>query len=341
VVQELANAGFPRDDISIIANNASGELSTYSDEGVADGAVTGATGGAVLGGVAGLLVGLGALTIPGVGPIIAAGPLAAALAGAGIGAAAGGLLGALVDLGIPDEEAGYYAEGVRRGGALVSVRADDDMADTAVTIMERYNPVDVESRAEEWRQSGWTGYDENAGAYTGGNLGSAGQGSGTGATQSTGATSTGYNSGDVGTTQTRELNEGQVAIPVVEEDIRIGKREVERGGVRVRSYVQEIPVEEQVNLRQERVVVERRPVDRPVTDADLTNFQQGTIELTETAEEAVVQKQARVVEEIVVGKEVEERVETIRDTVRRTDVDVEEVGTTRATGTSGTGGTNV
>ena len=117
---------------------------------------------------------------------------------------------------------------------------------------------------------------------------------------------------------------GETAIPVVEEELHVGKREVERGGVRVESRVTETPVEEQVQLREERVHVERRPVDRPVGDAE-NLFREGTLEVSERAEEAVVAKEARVVEEVVVGKEVAERTETVRETVRRTDVSVEEI----------------
>ncbi|HEV2802921.1 MAG TPA: YsnF/AvaK domain-containing protein [Pyrinomonadaceae bacterium] len=119
---------------------------------------------------------------------------------------------------------------------------------------------------------------------------------------------------------------GETTIPVVEEELQVGKREVERGGVRVESRVEEKPVTEEVQLREERVHVERRPVDRPVTDADAA-FREGTLEVTERAEEPVVSKTARVVEEVVVGKQVEEHTETVRDTVRRTDVDVQEVDT--------------
>ena len=127
---------------------------------------------------------------------------------------------------------------------------------------------------------------------------------------------------------------GEARIPVVEEQLQVGKREVERGGVRVESRVTETPVEQNVNLREERVHVERHAVDRPVADADKA-FREGTLEVTERAEEAVVAKEARVVEEVVVNKEVGERTETVRDTVRRTDVDVREVGTDRARGAKG------
>jgi uncharacterized protein (TIGR02271 family) len=125
---------------------------------------------------------------------------------------------------------------------------------------------------------------------------------------------------------------GETTIPVVEEELQVGKREVERGGVRVESHVTEKPVAQEVQLREERVHVERRPVDRPVTDADEA-FREGTLEVTERAEEAVVGKTARVVEEVVVGKQVEEHTETVRDTVRRTDVDVQEVDTKNTTRT--------
>jgi len=124
---------------------------------------------------------------------------------------------------------------------------------------------------------------------------------------------------------------GETTIPVVEEELQVGKREVERGGVRVESRVEEKPVTAEVQLREERVHVERRPVDRPVTDAD-DAFREGTLEVTERAEEAVVGKTARVVEEVVVGKQVEEHTETVNETVRRTDVEVKEVnsqGTSR------------
>jgi uncharacterized protein (TIGR02271 family) len=128
--------------------------------------------------------------------------------------------------------------------------------------------------------------------------------------------------------------QGEARLPVVEEELQVGKRQVERGGIRVYSRVEERPVEEQVSLREEHVHVERRPVDRPASEADLTNFKEGTIELTETAEVPVVAKEARVVEEVVVGKEATEHTETIRDTVRRTDVEVEQVAGSSA-GASG------
>lgn len=111
-------------------------------------------------------------------------------------------------------------------------------------------------------------------------------------------------------------------IPVVEEELQVGKREVETGGVRIRSRVVERPVEEQIRLREEHVNVERTPVDRIATEAD---FREGTIEETEHAERAVVAKEARIVEEVSLNKDVSERQETINDTVRHTEVDTEEI----------------
>lgn len=137
----------------------------------------------------------------------------------------------------------------------------------------------------------------------------------------------------------QDVSQGEYSLPVIEEQLSVGKRAVERGGVRVYSRVTETPVEETVQLREEHVTVERRPVNRAVSDADVSAFKEGTIEVTETAEEAVVAKQARVVEEVVVGKQVEERTETVRDTVRRTDVEVEQIGEDQ-TRTAGKGRAN-
>jgi stress response protein YsnF len=128
-----------------------------------------------------------------------------------------------------------------------------------------------------------------------------------------------------GTAANRNTTDTTAKIPVVEEKLNVGKRQVESGGARIRSRVIEKPVEENVRLREEHVVVNRRPVDREVTEGDLKNFQPGEMEITERAEVPVVGKQARVVEEVEVGKNVTEREETVRDTVRTTDVDVEEI----------------
>lgn len=137
-----------------------------------------------------------------------------------------------------------------------------------------------------------------------------------------GSTTTGSR-GQIGNAA-RESTEG--SIPVIREELQVGKRAVQRGGVRIFSRIVEQPVEETVRLREERVRIEREPVNRPVTDADRNLMREQTIEVTETAEEPVINKQARVVEEIRVGKDVTERTETVRDTVRHTEVETENLG---------------
>jgi hypothetical protein len=168
-VRDLEAAGFQRDDISLIANRGDTDAATTAttsdtttDRDTSTGAGTGATLGTIVGGGAGLLAGLGALAIPGLGPIVAAGWLVAALTGAGVGAAAGGLLGALTGSGLSEEESHVYAEGVRRGGNLVTVRADDSRAAEIEAIMQRHNAANTEERASSYRAGGWSRYDETA-----------------------------------------------------------------------------------------------------------------------------------------------------------------------------------
>jgi len=337
VVQDLVNGGFDRSRISIVANDAKGEYANYGHDGdtgsAAEGAGAGAVTGSVAGGVLGLLVGVGALAIPGVGPVLAAGPLAAALGstalGAGIGAAAGGLLGGLIGAGVPEDDANYYAEGVRRGGTLVTVNSSDDMAENAYDIMQRHGAVDIDERGAQWQSSGWSRFDENAQPYTSQEL----SGFNTARASSPSTMNRSTTTGTSNTTN-RTADSGETVLPVMEEEIQVGKRQVQRGGVRIFTHVTETPVEEQVTLREETVNVERHAVNRPISDADMAAFKEGTIEVTTTAEEAVVSKQARVVEEVVIDKDVSERTETIRDTVRRTDVDVEQVDATRSVGAS-------
>ena len=168
VVEDLVEIGFPRDKISLMASDAAGQYATalnHETQPVTEGDVSGAEG-ASFGAVVGGLVGLGAMLIPGIGPVIAAGPLAAVLVGAGVGATAGavtgGITASLIDLGVDDEYAGYYAEGVRRGGTLVVAHAEDDWESRVRDVMSRHNPVDISTRASEWRATGWTAFDETS-----------------------------------------------------------------------------------------------------------------------------------------------------------------------------------
>ncbi len=185
VVTELEAAGFSHENVSIVANqgvsdayNTAPTTTTATTTGdytsavttapaASTGAGTGASIGTIIGGGAGLLAGIGALAIPGIGPIIAAGWLVAALTGAGAGAAAGGLLGSLTGAGIPEDHAHVYAEGVRRGSTLVTVRADDAQVTEAEAIMAKYSPVDVAQRGTDYRGTGgWDRFDESRGAMT-------------------------------------------------------------------------------------------------------------------------------------------------------------------------------
>ena len=288
VVKDLVASGFHRDDIGFMANekqSAPSDADTSAEGSkAASGALAGAGTGAAIGGVAGLALALAPLAIPGVGPIIAAGPIAAALTGAGIGAVAGGLIGGLTRLGVSEDDAHYYAEGVRRGGILVTVSAANERdADNAVAILKRHGAVDIDERATEWKKQGWKGrFDADAAPM--------------------GATSS------------------ERTIPVTEEELVVGKRNVEHGGVRVYSRVIEQPVSETVELEEEHVDVQRRPANRPASgDA----FREQSFEMRERAEEPVVEKRAKVVEEVTVGKKRSKSARTVQDTVRKTDVEVE------------------
>jgi uncharacterized membrane protein len=166
--RDLLAAGITRDDISVMAREAieRGELvDAERREPGGSSAAVGMGAGAALGGLGGLLVGLGLLTIPGIGPVLAAGPLASALAGAGLGAVGGAFVGALVDLGIPEDEAEQLAEAVRRGGILLAARVDDETIDRVVEIMEHHGALDVAERVKEWRGAGWSRFDHAAEPY--------------------------------------------------------------------------------------------------------------------------------------------------------------------------------
>jgi len=180
-----------------------------------------------------------------------------------------------------------YDEAVRHGNYVVTaIAATEEKSEIASEVMAHHHPVDIEEHSSEWLGG------ENQMAT------------------------------DMPKTQRTESR----SIPVIEEEVKVGKREVQRGGVRIFQKVSEVPIEEDVVLREEHVVVERVPVNKPATEADLGAFKEGSAELRERAEEAVVSKTARVVEEVRVGKEVSERKEKIRETARRTDVEVERTG---------------
>jgi len=217
----------------------------------------------------------------------------------------------LIADGVIETEAEAYAEGVRQGGSLVSVQVDDDATSDVVTIMNRYNPVDVHNLSASFTKS--TTQQTTA------------------KTPSTQRTTDKQSTKVAGTSKQSRNEQGDMNIPIVEEELTVGKRQVEQGGVRIHTRVEEQPVEQQVTLHQEEVHVERRPVNRAADASDLNAFKEGSFELRETAEEAVVEKRARVVEEVVIKKYSSDRTETVHDTVRKTKVDVEQTGTSGQT----------
>lgn len=166
VVRQLMDDGFMSRDIGIVAGDATGDYRATDIEGKDNHAATCALTGGVVGGAAGLAASLMALTIPGIGPIVAAGPLVSMLSGAGAGAVAGGLIGSLTDAGVSEEHANYYAETVRRGGAIVTVKVDESRADRAAEIMRSNGAIDLDERVSRWREAGWEGWDPSAPPYT-------------------------------------------------------------------------------------------------------------------------------------------------------------------------------
>lgn len=197
------------------------------------------------------------------------------------------------------EEAEKYAS-AGRSNTIVSVHApSNDEAVRAADILDTCGAIDIDERATE------------TGTYT-----TAEQRKSQDASYRDERSPEGITDHDDSTDK---------SIPVVEENINIGKREVNTGGVRVRSRIVEKPVEDHLRLREEHIYVERNPANRPATERDLDTFREGEIEITETSEVPMVEKEARVVEEVRLRKEVEERDETIRDTVKRTDVEVEKL----------------
>ncbi len=219
-------------------------------------------------------------------------------------------------------DAQMYSEAVTRGHYVLTVTADSEPeVERAADIVERYGPVDIDEHSQQWSVGAMGGQDSMR-MGSGASMQAQGM-SQQQSIQGDGMQGAGMQGGQYQGSQQRA--DDTTAIPVIQEELRVGKREVQRGGVRIYQRVVETPVNETVGLREEHVNVERHAVDRPVTAADVNAFQETTIELRELAEEAVVQKTARVVEEVVVGKEVTERQQNISDTVRHTEIEVEQL----------------
>ena len=210
-----------------------------------------------------------------------------------VGSSLGGFFSSLFG-GDSDDDHRKYSAVADRGSVVTVHTQTDGEAERAADILDDNGAVDVNERAAEYGYTGTTGTAPVMGANT----------------------------------TYQAMTDGDQTLKVIEENLEVGKRTVETGGVRLRSRIVSRPVEESVRLREERVTVQRNPVSRPATAADLDAFKEGQIELTEHAERAVVSKTANVVEEVTVGKAVTEHDEVIRDTVRKTEVDVEQLGST-------------
>jgi len=200
-----------------------------------------------------------------------------------------------------EEDASQYSEAVRRGSTVVVVTAPAGRVEEAAAVMNRHGAIDIDRRVADYREMGWRGYDEKAPAYT---------------ADEAARERERYRS---------SAQEGQT-IPVVDEEMVIGKRVVRRGGVRVYTEIVEEPVEKEVSLREEHARVQRRAVDREISPSEASQLRDQSIEVTETAEEPVISKRARVKEEVVVGKEVTSRTEKVTDKLRHTNVKVEKLG---------------
>lgn len=220
-----------------------------------------------------------------------------------------GFWDSLKDMFLPEEDRSVYAEGLRRGGFMIAVRSEEATYNRVLDILDQDGAVDLEQREASWRSEGWTGGTTDALA-----------------TRSTGVAST-ASQATLSTERTTQASGAAVGrdevIPIYEEQLQVGKRDVNRGRVRVRSYIVETPVTEQVSLHSETVQIDRRPVDRPVGVGDMA-FQDRVIEAEEHVEEAVIAKEARVKEEITLRKVADDRVQTVSDSVRRTEVEVED-----------------
>jgi stress response protein YsnF len=216
-----------------------------------------------------------------------------------------------------DDETERYST-VARKGTIISVHAEtSEVAERAAEIMDECGAVDVDERANQYEISSSGAARIMSNESSGNEYDKSLRSSGSISNESSDTMRSEM------TDRTSDDNDTNRSIPVIEEELHVGKREVERGGMRLRSRIIERPVEESLRLREEHVTIDRTPVNRPASEADFNTFREGEIEVRERSEIPVVNKEARVVEEVNVRKDVREREETVRDTVRKTDVEVE------------------
>ena len=207
------------------------------------------------------------------------------------GGSGGGFMQSVKNFFMPDEDRHAYGEGMSRGGVVLTARPPEGQEDRIIEILDRSGAVDFDERQQTWRGEGWQDRSRMRQGQEG-----------------------------------REQLSGdrEATIPIAEERLHVGKREVDRGSVRVRSYVSEQPVNEQVQLNEEHVNIERRPVGERIQGAADGIFEERSFEVSERAEEPMVDKETVVTDELHVSKETEQRTENIQDSVRRTEVDVDD-----------------
>lgn len=355
-IEDLKQQGYSTDDISVIAkdrddvNAVTDETETKAPEGLASGAAT----GGVLGGVTGLLAGLGALAIPGIGPIVAAGPIAATLTGAAVGAGAGGLVGGLIGLGIPEDEAREYDEYVEEGRILVMVEVEDERSGGVYDTFRRNNTLNAHHYANDGDYTGTgSGIDtraeiaeetepEDPNLYHGlgaGNGGATGAGSlntrGSMGTDQDHLNRTGMGDGVSRTDRTgytdprskmldEEMTEERRSMKLREEKLDVDKERVQSGEVKLRKEVIEENKSIDVPVTHEEVVIERHSVNDGRTDGDIGENE--TVRIPVSEERVEVNKRPVVTGEVEVRKERVQDTEHIRDTVKKEQAYVDQDG---------------
>jgi hypothetical protein len=289
-IESLFEAGFPRERISMATQHKSRKVTEEERDRRADPPAD----QEALSGLSNLLIGLGTVSLPALGVIVAAGPLAGVLTGG----SNGGLVGGLVELGIPREEAEIYAEGVRRGATLILVQSDESQLNEARALMGRHHPIDIDRQSKGWRERGWQGYDSD-----------------------------GRPLDEREVEQERAGDQEREIARDAPERTAEGFRAEDRQGIRVRTYEVSQPIEEKVQLHHEHVNVEHLELDRDIGTADfaLESGEEEVIELHETEEEVIIEKRPRVVGQVRIIKGVDAETEIIRETARRREVEVDRI----------------
>ena len=250
-----------------------------------------------------------------------------------------GFWGSVKNLFAPEEDKHAYAEGLHRGGFLLTAHTSEAQYEQVLDILDHEGAVDMNEREAKWKSEGWSGYHGATTAVETSSAASSGTAtSGLDRTTSTAAAGTPVGLTGHAATGRETIGErasvagrglaaaGEETIQLAEESLRVGKRDVNHGRVRLRSYVVEKPVHEAITLHSERVDVARRPVDRAL-GAGENLFQERTISAEEHSEEAVVSKEARVYEEVSLGKSAQDRTHEVNDIVRRTELEVDDART--------------